>query len=87
MHLDLLVWAPASAQPPTHVTPISSRASPQAMHEQLSAFRSNLEEFARKYRADVRRDPVFRAQFHTMCANIGVDPLASNKVWACVCVF
>jgi ESCRT-II complex subunit VPS22 len=23
---------------------------------------------------------VFRAQFHTMCANIGVDPLASNKV-------
>ncbi|PNW70123.1 hypothetical protein CHLRE_17g706650v5 [Chlamydomonas reinhardtii] len=55
----------------------------QAMHEQLSAFRSNLEEFARKYRADVRRDPVFRAQFHTMCANIGVDPLASNKsLWA-----
>ncbi|GIL76429.1 hypothetical protein Vretifemale_6023 [Volvox reticuliferus] len=55
----------------------------QAMHEQLAAFRANLEEFARKHRADIRRDPVFRAQFHTMCANIGVDPLASNKsLWA-----
>ncbi|EFJ47536.1 hypothetical protein VOLCADRAFT_91949 [Volvox carteri f. nagariensis] len=55
----------------------------QAMHEQLAAFRTNLEEFARKHRADIRRDPVFRAQFHTMCANIGVDPLASNKsLWA-----
>ena len=31
----------------------------------------------------MRRDPVFRAQFHTMCANVGVDPLASNKgMWA-----
>ncbi len=30
-----------------------------------------------------RRDPEFRARFHQMCANIGVDPLASNKgVWA-----
>lgn len=27
----------------------------------------------------MRKDPVFRAQFHTMCANVGVDPLASNK--------
>jgi hypothetical protein len=33
-----------------------------------------------KHKSDIRRDPVFRAQFHTMCANIGVDPLASNKV-------
>jgi len=31
----------------------------------------------------VRRDPAFRAQFHAMCANVGVDPLASNKgAWA-----
>ena len=31
----------------------------------------------------MRKDPVFRAQFHTMCANVGVDPLASNKgMWA-----
>jgi len=34
-------------------------------------------------REDVRRDPAFRAQFHAMCANVGVDPLASNKgAWA-----
>ena len=34
-------------------------------------------------RNEIRRDPIFRAQFHTMCSNIGVDPLASNKgVWA-----
>lgn len=34
-------------------------------------------------RSDIRQDPVFRAQFHTMCANVGVDPLASNKgMWA-----
>lgn len=34
-------------------------------------------------RNDIRQDPVFRAQFHTMCANVGVDPLASNKgMWA-----
>lgn len=34
-------------------------------------------------REEIRRSPEFRAQFHTMCANIGVDPLASNKgVWA-----
>ena len=35
---------------------------------------------ARRARSDaIRRDPKFRAQFHTMCAQLGVDPLASNK--------
>ena len=34
-------------------------------------------------RADITRDPAFRAQFHAMCAAAGVDPLASNKgFWA-----
>lgn len=34
-------------------------------------------------RDGVRQDPEFRAKFHAMCANVGVDPLASNKgVWA-----
>ena len=37
------------------------------------------QEFALDHRAEIRRDPEFRAQFHQMCANIGVDPLASNK--------
>ncbi|GBG78819.1 hypothetical protein CBR_g28043 [Chara braunii] len=53
------------------------------MREQLATFRSNLEDFARKHINDIRRNPTFRAQFHEMCANCGVDPLASNKgFWA-----
>ncbi len=52
----------------------------QAMKDQMSLFRAKLEEFALKHKNDIRRDPEFRAKFHTMCANIGVDPLASNKV-------
>ncbi|KAF5727966.1 vacuolar protein sorting-associated protein 22 1 [Tripterygium wilfordii] len=53
------------------------------MKEQLATFRSQLEEFARKHKNDIRKNPAFRAQFHEMCAKIGVDPLASNKgFWA-----
>lgn len=54
----------------------------EAMKEQMTTFKTKLEEFALKYKADIRRDPEFRARFHQMCANIGVDPLASNKVRA-----
>ena len=33
--------------------------------------------------SDIRKYPLFRQQFHEMCAKVGVDPLASNKgVWA-----
>ncbi|KAK9842946.1 hypothetical protein WJX74_004716 [Apatococcus lobatus] len=53
------------------------------MRSQLEIFRKSLEEFALKHRDGVRQDPEFRAKFHAMCANVGVDPLASNKgVWA-----
>ncbi|KAL8166956.1 hypothetical protein V2J09_008455 [Rumex salicifolius] len=53
------------------------------MKEQLATFRSHLEEFARKHKNDIRKNPTFRAQFHEMCAKVGVDPLASNKgFWA-----
>lgn len=52
----------------------------QAMKEHMGTFKRNLEDFARKYKSDIRKDPVFRAQFHTMCANVGVDPLSSSKV-------
>ncbi|MEW5316935.1 MAG: hypothetical protein WDW38_008274 [Sanguina aurantia] len=59
------------------------KSSLGAMKEQMALFKRNLEAFAAKHKADIRKDPVFRAQFHTMCANIGVDPLASNKgMWA-----
>ncbi|XP_051135313.1 vacuolar protein sorting-associated protein 22 homolog 1 [Andrographis paniculata] len=53
------------------------------MKEQLTTFRSQLEDFARKHKNDIRKNPAFRAQFHEMCAKVGVDPLASNKgFWA-----
>ncbi|KAL5973915.1 hypothetical protein ACLOJK_030574 [Asimina triloba] len=53
------------------------------MKEQLTKFRSQLEEFARKHKNDIRKNPAFRSQFHEMCAKVGVDPLASNKgFWA-----
>ena len=29
--------------------------------------------------SDIRKNPVFRQQFHEMCAKVGVDPLESNK--------
>ncbi|KAK4576201.1 hypothetical protein RGQ29_026946 [Quercus rubra] len=53
------------------------------MKEQLATFRIQLEEFARKHKNDIRKNPAFRSQFHEMCAKVGVDPLASNKgFWA-----
>ncbi|GAV68634.1 EAP30 domain-containing protein [Cephalotus follicularis] len=53
------------------------------MKEQLATFRAQLEDFARKHKNDIRKNPAFRSQFHEMCAKVGVDPLASNKgFWA-----
>jgi ESCRT-II complex subunit VPS22 len=63
----------------------SEMASTKLEHveEQLSLFRSNLEIFARKYKDNIREDPIFRREFQIMCAKIGVDPLASTKgFWA-----
>ena len=45
----------------------------------MDKFKANLEEFAYKYKDEIRRDARFRKQFQDMCANIGVDPLASSK--------
>lgn len=50
-----------------------------AMAEQMKAFQENLAAFAIKHRTDVNKSPAFRASFHKMCRDIGVDPLASNK--------
>lgn len=50
------------------------------MQQSMKLFKDSLEEFALKYKGEIRADPEFRAQFHQMCANIGVDPLTSNKV-------
>ncbi|XP_047317370.1 vacuolar protein sorting-associated protein 22 homolog 1 [Impatiens glandulifera] len=60
-----------------------SKLRTDLMKEQLSTFRSQLEDFARKHKNDIRKNPAFRAQFHEMCSKVGVDPLASNKgFWA-----
>ena len=53
------------------------------IEHQLTAFKTSLEDFARKYKKDINKDPVFRRQFQTMCSTVGVDPLQSNKgFWA-----
>ena len=46
------------------------------LHDQLDTFKTNLQEFAQKYRKGIRRDPTFRMHFQQMCTKIGVDPLA-----------
>ncbi|KAI8084213.1 EAP30/Vps36 family-domain-containing protein [Gilbertella persicaria] len=55
----------------------------EQLQKQMEVFKTNLQEFATRHRKDIRKDPTFRAHFQRMCANIGVDPLASNKgFWA-----
>jgi ESCRT-II complex subunit VPS22 len=59
------------------------KATAAEMAAQLALFRTRLERFAADHKAEVRADPAFRAQFHAMCASVGVDPLASGKsLWA-----
>jgi len=51
----------------------------QELSGQLNNFQTNLENFAREHKQDIKRDPEFRRHFQEMCASIGVDPLASGK--------
>ena len=50
-----------------------------ALHSQLTQFRSALVRFASEHRRDILRDPSFRHAFQKMCASIGVDPLAGPR--------
>lgn len=51
--------------------------------EHLSKFQKRLEEFARKYKNEIKSDPEFRNEFNSMCLRIGVDPLQSrNGFWS-----
>lgn len=45
----------------------------------MDTFRTNLQEFAYKYKDEIKRNAEFRKQFQDMCAVVGVDPLASSK--------
>merc|ERR1719348_216208 len=49
------------------------------LSSQLSSFQTNLENFAREHKQEIRKDPEFRRHFQEMCSSIGVDPLASGK--------
>lgn len=55
----------------------------QQVSQQMDVFKHSLEEFAIKYKTEIRKNPEFRARFQVMCSKIGVDPLASSKgFWA-----
>lgn len=56
-----------------------SQGQVNALHSQLSHFRSALVRFASAHRRDILRDPSFRHAFQQMCASIGVDPLAGPR--------
>ena len=47
-----------------------------ALAGQLSAFEALLRASARSHRAEIARDPAFRAEFARMCGAVGLDPLA-----------
>jgi len=49
------------------------------IERQLALFKEKLEIFANKHKNQINKNPKFRAQFQTMCAKVGVDPLASRK--------
>ncbi|XP_058445574.1 vacuolar-sorting protein SNF8 isoform X2 [Malaya genurostris] len=51
----------------------------EQMVKQLDVLKEHLEEFAAKYKSEIKKNAKFRRQFQEMCAAIGVDPLASGK--------
>jgi ESCRT-II complex subunit VPS22 len=51
----------------------------EQLTKQMDSFKTYLEEFSIKYKSQIKQNPQFRKQFQDMCANIGVDPLASAK--------
>lgn len=49
------------------------------MVKQLDSFKHYLETFATKHQSDIKKNPEFRKHFQKLCAQIGVDPLASSR--------
>lgn len=45
--------------------------SMEHLEKQMVVFKERLEEFARKHKRDINRDPEFRARFQAMTASIG----------------
>lgn len=67
-----------SAQYASHGTNLRSSHS-TSLENQLSVFRSLLQQFSQTHAKDIRSNPTFRAEFARMCAAIGVDPLAASS--------
>jgi len=51
------------------------------LQTQMENFSKNLENFAVKYKNEIKFNPEFREKFYIMCQEIGVDPLASTSLW------
>ncbi|KAI3660828.1 hypothetical protein MP638_001877 [Amoeboaphelidium occidentale] len=51
----------------------------EQMKNQMIIFKQNLEDFAKKYKKEIRNNPEFRYHFQKMCTSVGIDPLASSK--------
>lgn len=53
------------------------------MRTQLEQFKQHLSDFATAHKKEIQNDAAFRSHFHTMCAQLGVDPLTSRKgIWS-----
>lgn len=57
-------------------TAIFSLGMQEIISKQLGVFKEKLEEFAVRHKNDINKNPRFRNQFHQMCMQVGVDPLA-----------
>lgn len=53
----------------------------QTLTQLLQTITKNLEDFATKYKDDIKYNSDFREKFYKMCIEIGVDPLASISSW------
>lgn len=51
------------------------------LQRQVQTFKTRLSEFASKHREDINADAELRATFTQLCADIGVDCLASSTGW------
>ncbi|CAD6501807.1 BgTH12-02053 [Blumeria graminis f. sp. triticale] len=49
-----------------------------SLENQLSVFRSLLQQFAQSHGKEIRSNPSFRAEFARMCTVLGIDPLTSS---------
>jgi len=53
------------------------------LESQMKEFSEKLTQFSIQHQEKIKQDATFRSQFVAMCAQLGVDPLASSKsVWS-----